>query len=72
MKTRREFLRSAGAVAAGAALTGLSGKLFLGGRGKPPNEHVCITDGYCRSCGQLPQCILPQAQSARRIQEPKS
>jgi len=72
MKSRREFLRSAGTAAAGAALAGLAGKLLLGGHDAPGNgEHVCRSDGYCRKCGLLSGCILPQAQSARRIGEVK-
>jgi hypothetical protein len=73
MKSRREFLRSAGTAAAGAALAALAGKLLLGGHDAPSRdgEHVCRSDGYCRKCNLLSGCILPQAQSARRIAEPK-
>jgi hypothetical protein len=69
MKSRREFLRWAGAAGAGAALVVLAGKLLLGRRNEPSGDHVCRSDGYCRACGQLSGCILPQAQSARRIRE---
>lgn len=73
MKSRREFLRSAGTAAAGVALVALAGKLLLGGPDEPTSDgvHVCRSDGYCRKCGLLTGCILPQAQSARQIREVK-
>jgi anaerobic selenocysteine-containing dehydrogenase len=62
-RTRREFLKTAGRAALGGAL-GLLGLSLVGKAVAKPGQS-CVNNSYCRGCGSLSACNLPQALSFR-------
>jgi len=61
--SRREFLTTAGRAILGGALGLLGVSLFVKGLSSPGRS--CVNDSYCRTCGVLSDCNLPQALSFR-------
>ena len=64
--TRREFF---GHVTRGAILASLgvvSAVLAVRGR-RAAAEQRCISDGLCRGCPSLADCVLPRGMSARKV-----
>ncbi len=63
--SRRQVMQHALRGIAAAAIGAVAFKLGMRTLSRP--GHTCVSDGLCRSCGRLGDCILPQAQSAREI-----
>jgi len=61
--SRRTFLRtvSRGAILGGLALLGIALA-----RRSVRADQTCTGQGYCRGCRRIEDCVLPQAQSAKR------
>lgn len=62
--SRRELLLGLGRGAALGALGALA--VVLARRGRGAARQACVNRGFCRRCGVLDGCALPQATHARR------
>lgn len=63
--TRRDFGRAALRALGLAGLGTLAAALLS----RPGAIRPCDRRGWCRECGRLSACVLPQAKSFRRLHE---
>jgi len=70
-RERREFLRSCTRNSILAVLSIGGGALLAKTTQAKRNPHVCISRGICGGCPVYPDCILPQASSARKAKMKK-
>jgi hypothetical protein len=63
-KNRREFLCDVGRVLTLGLLAGGAAALIT--KAGTRRIETCVNNGVCRGCGELSDCGLPQALSAKR------